>query len=103
MLRIIFAAILATIAGRQCFALDMNWATDEHEKLAYLNLWGTIQEGDDQKFLRNRDASPPEGLSYFPNQCVFQRRQRCRCYRDRQANQDTSDPNHFAVQIRRHN
>jgi len=28
----------------------MNWALDKNEKLAYLNLWGKIEFGDDVKF-----------------------------------------------------
>jgi hypothetical protein len=50
MLRVFAALIFGVITAGRCFALDINSATDEHEKLVYLNLWGKIEQGDDQKF-----------------------------------------------------
>jgi hypothetical protein len=44
-------AILALISlVTNVYALDMNLALDQNEKLVYLNLWGKIEPGDDQKF-----------------------------------------------------
>jgi hypothetical protein len=51
MLRVLLAIITVLVIGSgKARSLDMNSALDEKEKLAYLNLWGTIQQGDDQKF-----------------------------------------------------
>ena len=50
MLRMIFALLLLVTGTGPLSALDMNWALDKNEKLAYLNLWGKIEPGDDAKF-----------------------------------------------------
>jgi hypothetical protein len=51
MLRHLVAAIFVLVLGfDKVWALDMNWALDQNEKLAYLNLWGKIEPGDDTKF-----------------------------------------------------
>src|ERR1700730_12483131 len=50
MLRLLVAALIAVSATRDGRALDMNVHTDEQEKLAYVNMWGPIESGDDQKF-----------------------------------------------------
>lgn len=50
----IFRAVLflsASICGASSSrALDMNVALDSSEKLAYVNMWGEVQAGDDAKF-----------------------------------------------------
>jgi hypothetical protein len=43
----IFLFLFATVQSR---ALDMNVQTDKDEKLVYVNMWGGIEPGDDQKF-----------------------------------------------------
>jgi hypothetical protein len=43
----IFLFLFATIQSR---ALDMNVQANKDEKLIYVNMWGEIQAGDDQKF-----------------------------------------------------
>jgi hypothetical protein len=50
MLRLLIAALIAVNAATGARALDMNVHTDEQEKLAYVNMWGPIEIGDDQKF-----------------------------------------------------
>jgi hypothetical protein len=49
-LRLLVIAITLLPALRDSRALDMDWAIDKNDKLAYLNLWGKIQPGDDAKF-----------------------------------------------------
>jgi hypothetical protein len=50
MLRVIFTFLFVATSTSQLSALEMNWALDTSEKLAYLNLWGSIEPGDDAKF-----------------------------------------------------
>jgi hypothetical protein len=49
-LRLLLAAVATLAAPSDSRALDMNWALDKNEKLAYVNLWGKIEPGDDAKF-----------------------------------------------------
>jgi hypothetical protein len=53
---------LLLLAGR-CPALDMNVRTDDNEKLAFVNLWGKIESGDNQKF---RELIMPYLKSGYP-------------------------------------
>jgi len=51
MLRVLFAAIAAlSLVPKASWALDMNFAVNEDEKLVYATLWGEIVQGDDEKF-----------------------------------------------------
>jgi hypothetical protein len=51
MVRVLFAAlVLAAFAVTHASALDMNVKVDNTTKFAYVNMWGEIQPGDDNKF-----------------------------------------------------
>ena len=52
----VLATLLCIVGGANSAALDMNVRTDDKEKLAFVNLWGKIEPGDDQKF---RDLITP--------------------------------------------
>jgi hypothetical protein len=49
-IRPIVFALSCLLVASPCVALEMNVATDDNEKLAFVNLWGHIDAGDDQKF-----------------------------------------------------
>jgi hypothetical protein len=50
MMRVLWAFVLLISLASDTSALNMNWVLDENEKLAYLNLWGSIVPGDDEQF-----------------------------------------------------
>jgi hypothetical protein len=50
MARIMLAAVLLCSYLASSNALDMNTAVDTKDKFVYMNLWGKIEHGDDQKF-----------------------------------------------------
>jgi hypothetical protein len=49
-LRLISYLLLTLVCGGTCYALEMNVAVQSDEKLVYVNLWGQIDQGDDEKF-----------------------------------------------------
>jgi hypothetical protein len=51
MLRALLTVVWIIVAGlKPGWALEMNVKTDDKERLAFVNLWGEIEPGDDQKF-----------------------------------------------------
>jgi hypothetical protein len=50
MLRAALVLFLCIVATTQSHALDMNVQVNKDEKLIYVNMWGDIRAGDDEKF-----------------------------------------------------
>jgi hypothetical protein len=49
-MRGLLASMLLIFSGRFVHALDMNAEVNKSDSTVYMNLWGTIEHGDDQKF-----------------------------------------------------